>query len=65
MHPSWAQLGHKPVEFLLNDLIRPLQQRWRDRQPEGLGGLQIDDQLELRWLLDGQVDGFSPWPRSP
>ena len=38
--------------------IRPLQQRRRDRQAEGLGGLEVDDQLELRRLLDGQVGGL-------
>src|SRR5713101_7270832 len=42
----------------LDDLIRPPQQRWRDRQAEGLGGLEVDDQLELRRLLDGQVGGL-------
>jgi hypothetical protein len=37
---------------LLDDLIRPLQERRRDRQPQGLGGLEVDDQLELRGLLN-------------
>src|SRR5207245_580266 len=27
----------------------------RDRQAEGLRGLEVDDELELRGLLDGQV----------
>src|SRR5882724_5141305 len=40
---------------LLDHLIRPRQQRRRDRQAEGLGGLEVDDQLELRRLLDGQI----------
>src|SRR5262249_50993295 len=36
-------------------LIRPCEEgRW-DRQAEGLGGLEIDDQLELRWLLDRKI----------
>src|SRR5882724_2866496 len=38
-----------------NDLIRPLQQRLRDVQAERLRGLEVDDQLKLRRLLDGQV----------
>src|SRR5467141_1888068 len=42
----------------LNHLIRPLQERRRDRQAERLGGLHVDDQLELRGLLDGQVGGL-------
>jgi hypothetical protein len=40
---------------LFNHLIRPLQEGRRDRQAEGLGGLEVDDQLELRGLLDWQV----------
>jgi hypothetical protein len=40
---------------LLNHLIRPPQQRRRDRQAEGLGRLEVDDQLELRRLLDGKL----------
>src|SRR6266849_1907212 len=39
----------------LNDLIRPLQERRRDRQAEGLGGLEVDDKVELRRLFYGQV----------
>src|SRR6266851_727082 len=42
----------------LDYLIRPLQERRGDRQAEGLGGLQVDDQLELGGLLDRQVSGI-------
>src|SRR6266568_5872315 len=42
----------------LNDLVRPLQQGLRDRQAEGLGGLEVDDQLNLRRLLHGDVGGL-------
>src|SRR2546425_8235113 len=42
---------------LLDELIRPQQQRLRNRQPEGLGGLQVNHQLELRGLLDGEIGG--------
>jgi hypothetical protein len=42
----------------LNKVIRPPQQRRRDRQTDSLGGLEVDDQLELRRLLDGQVGGL-------
>src|SRR6202795_1982260 len=42
----------------LDDLIRPPQHRLREGQAEGPGGLEVDDQLELRRLLDGQVAGL-------
>src|SRR3990170_1928946 len=41
-----------------NHLIRPNQQRLGDRQPEGLGGLEVEHQLELGGLLDGEVAGL-------
>ena len=44
----------------LDHLIRPQQQRRRDRQAEGLGGLEVDDQLELRGLLDREARRASP-----
>jgi len=31
---------------------------WRDRDPERLGGLQVDDEIELDRLLDGKVSRF-------
>jgi len=37
--------------FLLDHLIRP---------PEPLRGLEIDDQLELRRLLDGKIGRLLP-----
>ena len=40
---------------LLDHLIRPLQERGRDRQAERLGGLEADHQLEFRRPLDGQI----------
>src|SRR6266478_2419618 len=43
---------------LLGHLIRPLQERRRDRQAEGLRGLEVDDQLDVHWLLDGEVCGL-------
>jgi hypothetical protein len=43
---------------LLNHLIRPLEERRQDRQTECLGGLEIDDQLELGWLFDRQFGGL-------
>src|SRR5262249_47086525 len=43
---------------LLNDLVCPQQDGLGNRQPEVSGCLQIDDQLELRWVLDGQIRGL-------
>jgi len=40
---------------LLNHPIRSRPQRGRDRQAEGLSGLEINDEIELRRLLDGKV----------
>src|SRR5580704_14499229 len=51
--PGWALRCR-----LLDHLIRPLQERRRDREAEGLGGLEVDDELELGGLLDGKVAGF-------
>ena len=46
------------VRLLLNLLVRAIQQGLRHRQTESLGGLQIDDEFELRRLFDRQVGGF-------
>ena len=40
---------------LFDHLIRPQQERGRDREAEGLSGLEIDDEFELGGLLDGEV----------
>ena len=42
----------------LYNLICPEQQRRCDRQPKRLGGLEVDHQLELGGLLDGQLKQF-------
>src|SRR5215467_4716356 len=46
------------ADALLDHFIRPRQQRLRDRQAKGFGGLEVDDQLELGGLLDRQVAGL-------
>src|SRR5262249_8296118 len=43
------------TEELLDDLVRPRQDRLRDREAEGPGRLEVDHQFELRGLLDGEV----------
>jgi hypothetical protein len=47
-------------EPLLYDFIRPRQHRGRDRQAEGLVGLQVDDELELGRLSMGRSPGLAP-----
>src|SRR5712692_3066979 len=49
-----------PADPSLNYLVRPLQQSLRDRQPERLRRLKVDDQLELGGLLDGQIRRLRP-----
>src|SRR5215831_9066142 len=44
---------------LLDDLIGGREDRLRDREPERLGRLEVDDELELGGLLDWQVGGLS------
>jgi len=41
---------------LLDHLVSLKEDRLRDRQPERLGGLQVNHQLELRRPLHRQVD---------
>ena len=46
-HASWP-----------DHLIRPRQQRWRDRDAKGLGGLEVDDKLKPDGLLDREFGRF-------
>jgi hypothetical protein len=40
-------------------LVGDREQVRRNGKAERLGGLQVDDELEFGWLLDGQVVGLS------
>ena len=42
----------------LNHLIRAQQHRLRDREAEFLGGIEMDDKVELCRLLNGEIGGF-------
>jgi hypothetical protein len=55
LHEGIARGEHTSGMALLDHLIRPLQERRRDGQAQGLGGLKIDHEAELRGLLDWQV----------
>src|SRR5262245_15061071 len=55
----WARNGPEHLQqALLNYFIRAREQSRWDRDAERLRGLDVDDQLELRRLLDGHVGGF-------
>src|SRR5215510_15769046 len=43
---------------LLDHFLRPHEHYRRNRKTNLLRGLEIDYQLELRWLLDGQIGGL-------
>src|SRR5215813_11754342 len=43
---------------LFDDLVRSQQERRRDGEAEGLGGLQVDDESKLGWLLYRQISGL-------
>jgi hypothetical protein len=51
-------------ERLLNDLIRPQQQRRRDGEAECLGGLEVDDEFELGRLFDRKVGRLGAFENS-
>src|SRR6266567_6061851 len=47
-----------PAKRSLDHFVRLQDQLLRNGQPDRLGGLQVDDELDPRRLLDGQVPGL-------
>src|SRR5262245_3627893 len=43
-----------------DDFGRLEEEGWRDGQAQGLGSLEVDDELKGRGLLDGEVSRLSP-----
>src|SRR5215813_14130804 len=52
--------GLRKLAGLPDHLVRLEEERRGDREAEGLGGLQVDDKLELHGLLHGQVRRLRP-----
>src|SRR6266508_739258 len=53
--PARARHPDAMVLESLDDLVSPHQQRLRDRHPQRLRGLEVDDEFEFSGLLDRQI----------
>ena len=53
-----CQLARWSSTRLLDDLVRPLEQRLRDRQAQRLGRLEVDHELPFCRLLDREIGGL-------
>ena len=58
-HSHTQELAALVEHGLFDHMIRSCSRVCGDRQPERLGGLEVDDQFELRRLLKWQVRGFA------
>src|SRR5262245_31010814 len=50
--------GLRKLAGLPDHLIRLEEEGWGNRDAEGLGSLEVDDQLKFHGLLDGQIGRF-------
>src|SRR5688572_13174010 len=53
------------LKALFYHLVGATEQRQRDRDAKRLGGLEVDDQLDLGGLLDRQVGGLFALEHAP
>jgi hypothetical protein len=54
----WLSLRWSNTRSLVDHMVRPQQDRLRDREPQGLRRLEVDDQLKLGGLFHGKVGGL-------
>jgi len=54
----WAQ--EETSAPLFDHLVGARQERFRDHEPDGAGGLEIDDKLEFLGCSIGRSAGFAP-----
>jgi hypothetical protein len=65
---EWGRgTGTADARLSLDDLVGAGEDRWRNGEAERLGGVEIDDQLEVGRLLDRQIGGLGAFcdRRSP
>jgi len=53
------------ARVLLNYFVRRGQQRFRDGEAEGFDSLEVDDQLDFRDLLHGEIGWFLAFENAP
>jgi hypothetical protein len=56
--PAWTSTGARGQHALFDDLVRSQEQRLGNREAERLGGLEVDDKLELGGLLHRKIRGL-------
>ena len=54
----FSSIPNPKSKISFDDPVRPHQHVGRNRQADLLGGFQIDDELELGRLLDGEIGGL-------
>ena len=59
-HGHLIDRANRPQTLLFDHLVGAGDERGRHVETERLSGLEVDDQLGLRGLLDRQVGGIAP-----